>query len=433
MIGPVQVVQTQLLPIPVLPIQAIPIQALSPIQSPAGRNQQAVLVVNQPQISQGNSNETNNNSEVGSKGENNQIQGVPTSRPAPTGGNQEGQNETGQGAPVLPTTRQSNPYPSASVNAASPKPATNKPPPITYSAPGSPSGGRITPSSSKSSKPENGNSNPLRTPPESKSPAPHESQSGKLGGSKNKPTPDLAAVGSPATGIASSEKPNGAVMKPTQQPPAVLCQIICGPYCCLLTSKPTTKKSTIPTSKTSVPTTRAKSTKPTTESAPEVVAGPPIALRYPHQPGWLPHGALSVPQEPIPILHRPLPAPLDSPSEPISSSIQLPMYMTLPPATASPEITSHQGSNHPFFVGKEYTENNFRNSTSIIVLTEGPGHVYPRLNFSPFHLVFCTDLPQLFCCALNRNIYIYIFLISLKSCSQEELHLLSQNLLLVTK
>ena len=350
-----QLVQAQLLPIPVLPIQAIPIQA---IQSSAAKNQPSVLAVNQPQIAQGNINETDN-SEVGSEVENNQNQGVPTSSPVPTGGNQQGQSETGKGVPVLPTARQSNPNPSGSVNNATNYPGTNITSPLTSSAPESPAGGENTPSSSKSGKLKNGNSHALTISPENKSPAQRQKMSGNLTESKNKPTPNHpAAGGSPAPGKTSSEKSNGAAAKPTQQPPVVLCQIICGPTCCLVTSKPTTKKLTIPTSKTSAPPTKAKSTKPTTESAPEVIAGPPIAFPYPQQPGWFPHGAHSVPQEPVPILPNPLPASLDSPSEPISSSIHLPMYMTLPPATASPQISSHQGRNHPFSFGKECVRNN---------------------------------------------------------------------------
>lgn len=347
-IGPVQVVQAQLLPIPVLSIQAIPIQA---IQSSAGKNQPSVPVANQ--ISQGNINESNS-SEVGSKGENNQNQRVPTRTPVPMGGNLEGQSKTGQGAPVLPTTKQRNPSPSGYVNNATPNPGTNITSQLTTSAPESPAGGENTSSSSKSGKPKNGKSHPLTTYPESKSPAAHKNVSGNLVESKNKPTPNPAAAGSPAFGETSSKKPNGApTAKPTQQQPLVLCQIICGPGCCFVSSKPTTKKLTIPTSKTSTPPTKAKSTKPTTESAPEVIVGPPIAFPYPHQPEWFPHGSHPIPQEPIPVLPNPLHASLNSPSEPFSSPIQLPMYMTLPPATASPQSISHHGHNHPLFAGKE--------------------------------------------------------------------------------
>ena len=353
-IGPVQVVQTQLLPIPVLPIQAIPIQA---IQSSAGKNQPSLLVVNQPQVSQGNSNETNNNNEVGNKGVNNQSQGVPSGSPAPAGVKQEGPNEKGQGAPVLPTTRQSNPNPSSSVINGVLNPGTNVSSSLPSSAPESPEGGKNTLTSSKSGKSKNGNSHPLTISPESKSPAVHENMSGNVAESKNKPTPNPTAAGSSASGKTASGKPNGAIAKPTHQPQVVLCQIICGPKCCFVTSKPTTKKSTIPTSKKSAPPTRAKPTKPTTEPVPEVIAGPPIPFRYPHRPEWFLHGTHSVQQEPVPILTNPLPTPLDSPSEPISTSIQFPMYMTLPPATASPKIMSHQGRNHPFFVGKKCVRN----------------------------------------------------------------------------
>lgn len=372
-IGPAQVVQTQLLPIQVLPIQAIPIQAIQP---PAGKNQPSVLVVNQPQIPQGNGNETNNNNEVGNKGENNQNQGVPTSSVAPAGGKQEGKNETGQGETVLPTTRQSNPNPSGSVKNATPYPGRNEPSSLTTSASESPPEGENKPSSSKSGKPKNGNSHPLTTPPESKRPAQHENMSGNLAESENKPTPHPAAAGNPASGKTSSDKPNGASAKPTQQPTVVLCQIICGPKCCFVASKPTTKKSTIPTSKTSAPATRAKSTKPTTEPVAEVIAGPPIAFRYPHRPGWYPHGTHSIPQDPFPIFPNPLPAPLDSPSEPIFSSIQFPMYMTLPPATASPQISSHHGRNHPFPLGKKCVRINFKNSTCVNVLIQEPGALH---------------------------------------------------------
>lgn len=338
-IGPVQVVQTQLLPIPVLPIQAVPIQA---IQTATGKSQPSVLVVNQPEFSQGNSNLTSNNNEVGSKGKNKQNQGVTTSTPVPAGDEQEGQNETGQGVTVLPTTRQSNPNPSGSVHNASE----------------SLSKGKCKPSSSHQ----------LTISLENKNPAPHENMSGSLSESKNKPTSNPAAAGSPASGKTSSEEPNGATAKPTQQPPIVLCQIICGPKCCLFTSKPTTKKSTIPTPKTSAPPTRKKSTKPTTEPVPEVIAAPPIAFRYP-QPGWFPQGTHSISQHPIPILPNPPPAPLDSPPEPISSSIQLPMYRTLPPATPSPQNSSHQGRIDPFFDGKE----SFETRNRVKVLIQEPG------------------------------------------------------------
>ena len=353
-IGLVQVVQTQLLPIPVLPIQAVPIQAIQPA---TGKNQPSVLVVNQPQISQGHSNETSTNSKVGNKGEYIENQGVTTSTLVHAGDEQEEQNETGQGVPVLPTTRRSNPNLSGSVNNATPYPGRNKPSPLTTSASESPPKGTNTPTSNKSRKHKNDNSHHLTTSPENKSPAPHENLSGNLSESKNKPTANPAATGSPAFGKPSSEKPNRASAKPTQQPPIVLCQIICGPKCCLFTSKPTTPKSTIPTPKTSASPTTEKSVKPTTEPVPEVIAGPPIAFRYPHQPGWFPHGTHFIPQNHIPILPNPLPAPLDSPSGTISSSIQLPMYMTLPPATASPQISSHQGSFHPFSDGKEYIRN----------------------------------------------------------------------------
>ena len=339
-------VQTQLLSIPVLPIQAVPIQAIQPA---TGKNQPSVLVVNQPQISQG----TSTNNEVGNKGEYKQNQGVTTSTPVPTGDEQEGQNETGQGVPVLPTTRRSNPNLSGSVDNATPYAGRNKPSPLITSASESPPKGTNKPSSNKSGKPKNGKSHPLASSPENKSPAPHENMSGNLSESKNKPTSNPAATGSPAAGKTSSGKPKRTSAKPTQQPPIVLCQIICGSQCCLFTPKPTTPKSTIPTPKTSAPTIREKSAKP----APEVIAGPPITFRYPQQPGWFPHGTHFIPQNPLSILPNPLPAPLDSPSEPISSSIQLPMYMTLPPATTSPQISSHQGSIHPFFDGKEYVRN----------------------------------------------------------------------------
>jgi len=362
-IGPVQVVQTQLLPIQVLPIQAIPIQAIQP---PAGKNHPPLLAANQSQIPQRNSNERNNNNELGNKGENKgQYQVVPTSRPAPVGGKQEKQNETGEGVAV-PTTKPSNPNPSGSVNIATLYPGRNRPSPLTSSASESPPEGENKPSSSKSAKPQNDNSHPLTTSPESKSPAPHKKMSGNPAESKIKPTPNPAAAGSPASGKIPSEKP-GESLKPTKQPPVVLCQIICGPNCCFVASKPTTKKSTIPTSKTSAPPTRAKSKKPTTEPVPEVIAGPPIAFPYPHQPGWFPQGTHSIPQQPIPILPNPLSAALDSPSESVSSSMQLPMYMTLPPATASPQISSHQGRNHPLFVGKERVRNRY------LLLTEFEG------------------------------------------------------------
>ena len=351
-IGLVQVLQTQLLSIPVLPIHAVPIQAIQPAP---GKNQPSVLVLNQPQISQGHSNETSINNEVGNKGEYKQNQGVTTSTPVHAGDEQEGQNETGQGVPVLPTTRRSNPNLSGSVSNATPYAGRNKPSPLITSLSESPPKGTNKPSSNKSGKPKNGN--PLATSPENKSPAPHENMSGNLSESKNKPTSNPAATGSPTSGKTSPGKPKRASAKPTQQPPIVLCQIICGPQCCLFTPKPTTPKSTIPTPKTSAPTTRKKSAKPTTEPVPEVIAGPPIIFRYPHQPRWFPHGTHFIPQNPLPIFPNPLPAPLDSPSEPISSSIQLPMYMTLPPVTTSPQISSHQGSIHPFFDGKEYVRN----------------------------------------------------------------------------
>ena len=334
-------VQTQLLPIPVLPIQAVPIQA---IQSATGKNQPSVLVVNQPQISQEHSNETSTN-----KGEYKQNQGVTTSTPVHAGDEQEGQNGTGQGVRVVPTTRQSNSNLSGSVNNATPYPGRNKPSPLITSASEGPPKGTNKPHSNKSRKPKNDKSHHLS--PENKRPAPLENMSGNLSKSKNKPTSNPAATGSPASGKPSSERPNKASAKPTQQPPIVLCQIICGPKCCLFTSKPTTPKSTIPTPKTSAPPTTERSLKPTTEPVPEVIAGPPIAFRYPHQPGWFPHGTHFIPQNHIPILPNPLPVPLDSPS------IQLPMYMTLPPATASPKISSHQGSIYPFFDGKEYVRN----------------------------------------------------------------------------
>ena len=367
--------QTQLLPIQVLPIQTIPIQAIQP---PAGENQPHVLGANQPQIPQRNSNERNNNNELGNKGGNKgQNQVVPTTRPAPVRGKQEEKSETGEQVPVLPTTKPSNPNPSGPVNNATPYPGKNKPSPLTSSASESPPEGENKPTSSKSAEAQNGNSHPLTTSPESKSPAPHENMSGSPAESKNKPTPNPAAAGSPASGKISSEKPKES-LKPTQQPPVVLCQIICGPNCCSVSSKPTTKKSTIPTSKTSAPPTRAKSKKPTTEPVPEVIAGPPIAFPYPHRPGWFPHGTPSIPQQPIPILPSPLSAALDSPSESVSSSMQLPMYMTLPPATASPQISSHQGRNHPLFVGKECV----RNKCLLLTEFEGVRTISYRPSFS---------------------------------------------------
>ena len=343
LVGLVQVVQTQLLPIPVLPIQALPIQAIQPA---TGKNQPSVLVVNRPEMSQENNNVTNNNNDVGSKGENKQNQGVTTSTPMPAGDEHEGQNEIGQGVHVLPTTRQSNPNLPGSDN--NPYPERNKPSPLITSASKSQPKGKNEPSSS----------HPLTTSLENKNAAPHENMSGNLSETKNKPTSNPAAAGNPATGKTSFEKINRASAKPTQQPPIVLCQVICGPTCCLFTSKPTTKKSTTPTPKTSTPPTREKSTKPTTEPVPEVIAGPPIAFRYPHQPGWFPQGTHSIPQHPIPILPNPLPAPLDSPPETISSSIRLPMYMTIPSATVSPQNSSHEGRIDPFFDGKEYVRSN---------------------------------------------------------------------------
>ena len=121
-----------------------------------------------------------------------------------------------------------------------------------------------------------------------------------------------------------------------------MCQIICGSDCCSPILKPEPTKAIPKTKPTTLPPTRTKSklnSKPTTPV--EVIMAPPVPMRYPAPfPIWIPHRT-----------HHPLPVGLMPRPLPFSDTV--PMYMTLPPATASPIIDTKQEKNEPL-IGKKY-------------------------------------------------------------------------------
>ena len=103
--GPVQVIQTQLLPIPVLPVQALPIQTLSPVMSPQGQfpsitpnHQQQLQPTNQTKVPQVNEREStqNPNQPVSGKSEQNPDPSVSVSGPKNNKGNKGPQEATFQ-------------------------------------------------------------------------------------------------------------------------------------------------------------------------------------------------------------------------------------------------------------------------------------------------------------------------------------------------
>ena len=103
--GPVQVIQTQLLPIPVLPVQTLPIQTLSPVMSPQGQfpsitpnQQQQLQPTNQTKVPQVNERENtqNPNQPVSGKSEQNPDPSVSVSGPKNNKGNKGPQEATFQ-------------------------------------------------------------------------------------------------------------------------------------------------------------------------------------------------------------------------------------------------------------------------------------------------------------------------------------------------
>lgn len=334
-----QVIQTQLLPVPVLPIQTIPIQTLAPMQLPQAQVPGSISSLgpsnpqqpgtNQSRIPQGGNNEAANNPN----------QPIPSTGPATKEANRapNGQ-ETSPGGTKTPNGKPTVPNSGSNVT---PNPAAKRPLPLSSPAPETPPEGTNSSNASNPSKQKNAHNN-TPSPQNKGSTTPKPTNTSSL--APNKPTSDSSAVGSQANVNSSTVKPNSAISaKQTQMPPIVLCQIICGSDCCLPKLKVITIEPTLTTPKTSPttpPPTSAKSElklKPT--APPEVIAAPPVPMRYPQHPGWLPQVAHPMPISPI--------------SSPLSSSSHLPMYMTLPPATASPAIQTQEEKKLPVLVGKK--------------------------------------------------------------------------------
>lgn len=334
----VPVIQTPLLSIPVLPIQTIPIQALPSIQTAGSGNSQKL----QPQS-------PNNTNQREGNGETIQTPTPTTSRAvaAPNEGNQEGKNRKGPEAPHNPSTSlgnqnpsgSANPRPEKSGNGSNQAPSSLKPTPVNKSS------AKLEPTNAPAEtlakSGTSGNPNPT-TPPSGTSNK--EVHSGKPDGSKNKPISTTAIKGGAPDGESSPTKPsNKESSQSHQQQPIVLCQIVCGPGCCPLIS---TTKPTVPTTKETTTLKTKKTTKPTKEAPPEVLAGPPIPIHYPQRPGWFPQNLA-----PLPLSPSSLPFGTDPGS--VSIHPQSNMYMTLPPATSAPKISSFRKTDkHNIFAGK---------------------------------------------------------------------------------
>ena len=317
-----------MLPIPVLPIQTITIQALSPIQAPQGQ----VLASNFPSITENKQQAVTNQSQI-PQGKNNEStqnpnQTNPSTGPETMKANQgPKEQETPASQTQRPNSQPTLPSPGSKVTS---NPEAKQPLPLTSPASGKPPEGKHSSNVSNSSKTQSSN-NSISTPaPQNKSPATPKPINASSVPSR-KPTSDLSKVGRLANGSSSSVKPNIATPgKPTQKPQIVLCQIVCGSDCCpLAVTLPTTKptKTTPKTSSTTLPPTTTKSKlKQTPTTPPEVIDGPPVPMGHLQGPGWFPQVAHPMPVSPVGPMSGPLSPPL------------LPMYMTLPPATASPVI-----------------------------------------------------------------------------------------------
>lgn len=335
--GPVQVIQTQLLPIPVLPVQTLPIQTLSPVLSPQGQfpsitpnQQQQLQPTNQTRVPQVNEREStqNPNQPVSGKSEQNPDPSVSVSGPKNNEGNKGPDKETFQTRTKRPNGQ---PTASSSINEVTPRSTASQQYTTTSPSQANPTEDNNSSSGTNSTKAPNSNNIML---PTKSTPVP---QRGKT-----------ATATSTSSSIVNLNKPNGtqtsgnansasltvkpkvaAVGKPSQKPQVVLCQIICGSDCCPVEVKAQATKPTVtnPTTKpTTLPPTNAKAeAKQKTTTPQEVIAAPPVPVRHPNWPKWFPQ------------LAHPMPG------NPMSATITPPfMYMTLPPATASPVLNKER-------------------------------------------------------------------------------------------
>ena len=328
--GPVQVIQTQLLPIPVLPVQTLPIQTLSPVMSPQGQfpsitpnQQQQLQPTNQTKVPQVNERENtqNPNQPVSGKSEQNPDPSVSVSGPKNNKGNKGPEEATFQTRTKPPNGQ---PTASSSVNKVTQRSTASQQHTTTSPSQANPTEDNNSSSGSNSTKASN--SNKILLPTKS-TPVPQRGKTATAtstnSSSVNLNKPNETQTSGKANAALSTFKPKvSAAGKPYQKPQVVLCQIICGSDCCPIEVKAPTAKPTAtnPTTKpTTLPPTSAKGEakqKPTTPQ--EVIAAPPVPMRQHNWPGWFPQLAHPMPGNPV--------------SAPITPPF---MYMTLPPATAS--------------------------------------------------------------------------------------------------
>ena len=331
--GPMQVIQTQLLPIPVLPVQTLPIQTLSPVLSPQGQfpfitpnQQQQLQPTNQSKVPQVNERESsqNPNQPVSGKSEQNPDPSVSVSGPKNNKGNKGPEEATFQTRTKPPNGQ---PTTSSSVNKETQRSTASQQHTTTSPSQANPTEDNNSSSGSNSTKAPN--SNKIMLPTKS-TPVPQRGKTATATSTNssivNLNKPNGTQRSGKANAALSTFKPKvSAAGKPSQKPQVVLCQIVCGSDCCPIEVKAPTAKPTAanPTTKpTTLPPTSAKGEakqKPTTPQ--EVIAAPPVPMRHHNWLGWFPQLAHPMPGNPV--------------SAPITPPF---MYMALPPATASPVL-----------------------------------------------------------------------------------------------
>ena len=313
-----QVLQTQLLPITILPIQTIPMQTLPPIQAPQGQVPASNNTPSAPTQQQKGTNEPQTPSKEISKGPN---ETMPSTGSPSVGPNKQPKGKEAPAAQT-PNSNPTLPIPSS-------KGLSN---PVTSQATAKATERKKPPKASNPKKQQNANSNsltsPTTPPPKNKNPSPDSSAA--------------ATASTPAQSISSTVKPNNlSNTKSSQKPQVVMCQIICGSDCCSPVLKQEPTKAAPKTKPTTLLPTSAKTKLKSKPTAPvEVIMAPPVPMRYPHFPVWFPDRT-----------HHPLHVGLMPRPLPFSDTV--PMYMTLPPVTASPIIEPKKEKNEPLLIGKK--------------------------------------------------------------------------------
>ena len=307
--GLLQAVQTQLLPIPVIPVQTIPIQPLPSV----------VIPPLQTHVPANNAGSMTNQQPPGGN--------MP---PIPQNASNEKPKESNPESKVIPSTENSKENKTPAELSEKPNGTLEKPVPG-YQLPSKTPGSQVPTKStegSKSSKKQTTKSAPSShstcLPGNENSPTPRPNASCPT---LKKPTSVPSAQGTRTKKPTPDKKPTSASTTPNSNhnsmPQIVLCQVICGSDCCSPKVKTSPTQSTPTTKPTTESTNEPKSeykSKPT--EPPDVMAGPPLPLRY---PPCLPKNT-----------HHLLACQLQWPARPLSPSDTFPMYMTLPPATASP-------------------------------------------------------------------------------------------------